>query len=233
MVGFRKVVVQKIVRFTHAVILGVASFTCASAFCQGLPMPVVQEIQEGAITEFNVINTSNSPFRSSFDINAFVVTSKSGGGNPSTTDPGWTAEALDAASWLQPMGGSSSTLPTWLDYTGKTYTTEFPTDPAEVNAYVTASASGDTIPYGDSLNGFFFQGVPNASDQFLLIRNHDPNVIIEGQQLTMSGTVEVVAEPDGLNLCLLAVVLSVSGAWARSRQQTTQVLNTHRHKCFG
>jgi hypothetical protein len=193
---------QKFGWLKRAAIL-VALFSSAPAFCQGLPMPVVQEIQEGAIMEFNVINTSNSPF-GSFDINAFIVTSTSGGGDPFTTDPGWTAEALDAASWSQPMGGSGSALPTWEDYTGKAYTTEFPTDPAEVNAYVTASASGDTITYGDSLDGFFFQGTPDADDRFVLIRNHDPNVVIEGEQLTISGTVEVVPEPNSLSLCLLA-----------------------------
>jgi hypothetical protein len=218
MVGFRKVVMQKIVRLIRAAIFGAVIFTCAPAFCQGLPMPVVQEIQEGAITELNVINTSNSPF-GSFDINAFVVTSASGG-DPSTTDPGWTAEALDAASWLQPIGGSGSTLPTWLDYTGKAYTTEFPTDPAEVNAYVTASASGDTITYGDSLDGFFYRGTSDADDHFLLIRNHDPNVIVEGQQLTISGTVEVVPEPNSLSLCLLTAALSALGAWARLKIKT-------------
>ena len=194
---------QKFGWLKRAAIL-IALFSCAPAFCQGLPMRVVQEIQEGAITEFNVINTSNSLFTSSFDINAFVVTCKSGGGDPSTTNPGWTAEALDAASWLQPMGGSGSMLPTWLDYTGKTYIEEFPVDPAEANAYFTASASGDTITYGDSLDSFFFQGTPDAEDHFVLIRNHDPNVIVEGQQLTIGGTVEVVPEPDVLSLCLLA-----------------------------
>ena len=201
----------------------IALFSCAPAFCQGLSAAVVQEIQEGANTEFNVINTSNSPF-GSFDVNAFAVTSTSGGGDPSTTDLGWTAETLDAASWSQPMGGSGSALPTWQDYTGKAYTTEFPTDPAEVNAYVTASASGDTITYGDSLDGFFFQGAPDADDHFVLIRNHDPNVIVEGQQLTISGTVEVVPEPNGLSLCLLAVC-SVMMFRLRSRRPSPECLS--------
>jgi hypothetical protein len=87
--------------------------------------------------------------------------------------------------------------------------------PSEVNAYyVTTPGSDDGITPGDSLNGFFFQGAPGVrqiepglfeNDRFLLIRNHDPNVVIEGEQLTGSGMVIVVPEPDGLNLSLLAV----------------------------
>ena len=207
--GFRKVVMQKIGRPEYAAIFAMALFSSLPAFCQGLSTAVVQEIQDGADTEYNVINASNSVF-GSFDINAFIVTSISGGDDPSTTDPGWTAEALDATLWSQPMGGGGSTLPTWADYTGKTYIQEFPTDPTEVNAYVTASASGDSIAYGDSLDGFFFQGTTNENDHFLLIRNHDPNVIVEGQQLTISGMVEVVPEPNSLSLCLLAACLGVS-----------------------
>jgi hypothetical protein len=207
---------QKIDWLKYAAIFAVA-FISVPAFCQGFSTAVVQEMQEGANTEFNVVNNFNSLF-GSFDVNAFIVTSKNGGSDPSTTDPGWTAEALDAVLWVQPIGGSGSSLPTWQDYTGKAYTTLFPTDPAEVNAYVTASGSGDSIADDDSLNGFFFQGAPDASDRFLLIRSHDPNVIIEGEQLTGSGTVEVVPEPNSLSLCLLAVCLGISGTWANFKR---------------
>ncbi|HUA67066.1 MAG TPA: PEP-CTERM sorting domain-containing protein, partial [Candidatus Saccharimonadales bacterium] len=150
---------------------------------------------------------------------AFAVRSFSGGDVPSTTQPGWTAETLTAALWLQPMGGADSTLPSWAAYTGISYTDAFPEDPAEANAYVTAPGSPDVIAAGDSLDGFFFQGAPstlqlgggvNETDRFLAVKDHGNVPIgqpIIASRTTVSGSVEVVPEPSSLNLCLLAAAV--------------------------
>jgi hypothetical protein len=216
--------------FKSTVVLVVALFISAPAFGQGFGAGVtVQEIQEGGNTELNVINNSSDTVSPQpFNIVAFAIRSFNGGDNPSTTEPGWTAEALTAALWVQPMGGSGSTLSTWEAYTGETYTDAFPEDPAEVNAYVTTPGSPDIITPGSSLNGFFFQGTPTArqigglpeTDQFLIVKGHGSGPIIgpiiENESETETGSVEVVPEPGSLNLCLLmAVCFGVSGTLVR------------------
>ena len=199
---------QKIGALKCAAILAATLFSSDSAYCQNLSGTAVQEIQEGSNTELNVINDSSSGALIPFDVVAFIVVSKSGGADPSTIATGWTVEALDATLWGESMGGVGSGLPTWQDYTGKAYTTLFPNDPAEVNAYVTTPGAGNEIAPGDSLDGFFFQGAANAADHFVLVKDHDPNVVIEGDQLTASGTVQVVPEPNSSNLCLMAMCLA-------------------------
>lgn len=206
---------QKFCGLKCTAILAVTLFSAIPAFCQRFPDSViVQETQEGANTELNVINnSSNAFFQQPFNIVAFAVRSFNDGDNPSTTEPGWTAEALTASLWTQPMGGGDSTLSTWADYTGEAYTMAFPDDPAEVNAYVTVPGSSYIIAPSNSLNGFFFQGTPTIlqmetglyeNDRFLIVEGHG-DVIIQGEQVTISGSVEVVPEPAVLNLCLLAV----------------------------
>jgi hypothetical protein len=97
----------------RAAILAIVTFLAllnpSLAFCQGFAafQSEVVETQEGASTEYNVINnSSNNIFGGDgpVDIVAFAVSSFSSGDDPSTTDPGWAAEALDAALWTQPMG---------------------------------------------------------------------------------------------------------------------------------
>jgi hypothetical protein len=165
---------------------------------QGL---IVQETQEGLNTEYNVINNS-SGLGLPFNIDAFAV--ESTGGSPSTTNPGWSAVAVDASSWSQSMGGA---LPSWLDYTGESYTQAFPQDPASVNGYVLNQPDlGGEISTGSSLNGFFFQGAPVSDERFMLVNVHGP-AIVEGQIITRFGTAEVVPEPTPLSFFGIGILL--------------------------
>src|SRR6266446_5605499 len=95
-----------------------------SSFAQGGfgERSTVQEIQVGANTEYNVINNTNLFTVSPFTVVAFAVTST--GGDPFTSNPGWTAEKVDAAAWLQPMGGNPANA-SWADYTRMTYAQAF------------------------------------------------------------------------------------------------------------
>jgi len=195
---------QKLIRMEFAAILAITLIGQAPAFCQlgqGFSGFSVQEAQNGANTEYNVVN-SRSGIGLPFNIDAFVV--ETTGGNPSTTNPGWSAETLDASSWLQSMGG---TLPSWLDYTGKSYIQAFPNNPANVNGYVLNEPNmGGAISPDSSLNGFFFQGAPVSTDRFMLINVHGPAIVL-GQEITVSGTVEVVPEPTTLSLFGIGISL--------------------------
>lgn len=233
---FRKVdVMHKLDRLKLIATLAVALFNSVPAFSQGVGLGVaVREIPEGANTEIKFINnSSNNFFPPPFNIVACAVTSRNGGDNPSTTEPGWTAEALTAALWVQPMGGVGSTLPTWQIYIGMTYSNAFPAEPAEVNAYVTTPGSAYVIAPGDSLNGFFFQGTPDpdqfgfGSDRFLAVKGHS-GPIVEGESVTVSGMVEVaVPEPGTPGLCLLAIaILGISGTVVRlNKKKSTNCSN--------
>jgi hypothetical protein len=171
---------------------------------------IVQETQEGLNTEYNIINNSSIPF----NIDAFAV--ESTGGSPSTTNPGWSAVLLDASSWLQSMGG---TLPSWLDYTGESYAQAFPKDPASINGYVLDQPDlGGEISMGDSLNGFFFQGAPDSTDRFMLVNVHGP-AIVEGQNITHFGTVEVVPEPTILSSVGIGILVL---CWRMKRPNTAR-----------
>jgi hypothetical protein len=192
---------QKLIRMKFVAILAITLIGQTPAFCQLGQRFSVQEAQNGANTEYNVVNSS-SGIGLPFNIDAFVV--ETTGGNPSTTNPGWSAEVLDASSWLQSMGG---TLSSWLDYTGKSYTQAFPNDPANVNGYVLNEPNmGGAISPDSSLNGFFFQGAPASTDRFMLVNVHGP-AIVEGQMITDFGTVEVVPEPTTLSLFGIGILL--------------------------
>jgi hypothetical protein len=199
---FRKVFrMQKFIWMKFAAILGILLTGQIPAFCQLMQGFSVQETQEGANTEYNVVN-SGSGSGLPFNIDAFAV--ESTGGNPSTTNPGWSAEALDASSWLQSMGG---TFPSWLDYTGESYTQAFPKNPVNVNAYVLNEPDmGGAISPDNSLDGFFFQGAPASTDRFMFVNVHGP-AIVEGQRITDFGTVEVVPEPATLSLSGIGILL--------------------------
>jgi hypothetical protein len=199
---FRKVFwMQKFIWMKFAVIPGIIITGQIPAFCQLMQDSSVQETQEGANTEYNVVNSSSGSGLP-FNVDAFAV--ESTGGNPSTTNPGWSAEALDASSWLQSMGG---TLSSWLDYTGETYTQAFPKNPVNVNAYVLNKPDmGGAISPDSSLDGFFFQGAPASTDRFMLVNVHGP-AIVEGQRITDFGTVEVVPEPATLSLSGIGILL--------------------------
>lgn len=188
------------------------SIASGSALAQsGFGNPnVVQELPLGPNTEYNVINNSND-FMLPFNIVAFAV--KSGGGNPFTTNPNWTAQAVTAASWLQPMGGNPANA-SWADYTRMVYIQAFPGNPAEVNGFVVDFGSGQAIADGTSLDGFFFQGAPGASDRFMLVGAHGP-AIVEGQKITDFGTVQVVPEPGSLGLGLVALATAFCGQQCR------------------
>ncbi len=80
-----------------------------------------------------------------------------------------------------------------------------------MNGYVVDFGSGRGIAPGTSLDGFFFQGAPSSTDHFLLVNDHGP-VIVQGQPITDSGTVEVVPEPGSLSLCLVAFATLLGGA---------------------
>lgn len=204
---------QKLGRLKCVVIPALCVVTQTAAFCQGQPGQdrfSVQEMQEGANTEYNVINNSSDLFA----ISAFAI--KTTGGNPTTANPNWIAETLNASSWLQPMGGDSA-LPSWLDYTGLTYMQAFPADPAELNAYVVDDpgvAGGGVISPGNSLAGFFFQGTAASTDRFMFVNDHGP-AIIEGQIITAFGTVEVVPEPNIIALLGLGSAVLILGIYHR------------------
>ncbi len=189
-----------------------ALFSCASALAQGTGnLRVVQETPLGVSTEYNIINNTNGLGTGvlPFYVVAFAIRSDAAG--PFTTNPGWTAQELDATSWLQPMGGNPAN-PSWLEYTRLTYSAAFPLNPPELNAFVANNiGSGPAIPPGGSLNGFLFQGPADPNDRFMLVAAHGP-AIVEGQIITDFGRVDVVPEPDAFSLCLAAVVLLVQRA---------------------
>ncbi len=166
----------------------------------------VQEIQDGANTEYNVVNHT-SGLVAMFNINAFAVAST--GGNPNTTDAGWDAEALNSGTWSQAMGGVGSGLPSWFEYTGMTFAQAFPGNPTDVNGYTHAPGMDTAITPGNSLDGFFFEGEPGSRDRFMLVNVHGP-AIVEGQVITDFGTVEVVPEPGTFSLgALVAMCVGV------------------------
>ena len=173
-----------------------------AAFGQPGPARTVQEIQEGANTEYNVVNDSSGLFPV-FNIDAFAVAST--GGNPFTADAGWIAEALNSGTWSQSMGGVGSGLPSWFEYTGMTFAQAFPGNPADVNGYTHAPGMDAAIAPGNSLDGFFFEGEPDSRDRFMLVNVHGP-AIVEGQLITEFGTVEVAPEPGTFGLSALVAM---------------------------
>jgi hypothetical protein len=196
--------IQRLVFRLSVVVLS----ACGSALAQGFgDHRAVQEISLGGNTEYNIINHTNSLGTGvlPFDIVAFAI--RSDGAGPFTTNPGWMAQELNATSWLQPMGGNSAN-PSWLEYTRLTYSAAFPLNPPEVNGFVVDHiGSGPAIPSGGSLDGFFFQGPPDANDRFILVAAHGP-AIVEGQIITDFGRVDVVPEPGAVALCLAGGIVA-------------------------
>jgi hypothetical protein len=211
--------VSLITAFVSANFFCIAACAVATSFATGSALAkggfgdpnVVQEMPLGPSTEYNVINNSHD-FTLPFTVVAFAV--KSSGGNPFTTNPDWTAQAVTAASWLQPMGGNPANA-SWAEYTRLVYTQAFPSNPAEINGFVVAFGSGQAIPEDSSLAGFFFQGAPGASDRFMLVSAHGP-AIVEGQRITDFGNVQVVPEPASWPLLAagLIALFSVKGSRA-------------------
>jgi hypothetical protein len=100
------------------------------------------------------------------EIALFAITTT--GDTPTTTNSTWTAESVTAGTWGSPMGTS---LASWQQYTGLSYTQAFPSNPTKLNGYFlnyTFNSGADTISFpgnpvipGASLGGFFFQGSPS------------------------------------------------------------------------
>ena len=202
-------------RMRLAVSLVTSCFTALpNLLAAQLPAAHVYETQEGSNTEYAISNTSNlDPIP--FDITMLVVSTTSANPNPSTSNLNWIAESLSASTWTQAMGGGVSTLPSWQQYTGMSYTLAFPGDPVRLNGYFLNytfdSGSGDAsypgapiFPNQPVFGGFFFQGAPDST--FLVV---GPTNSTQGTPLSQLRSYESVAvivpEPAALSLCLLAL----------------------------
>jgi hypothetical protein len=173
----------------------------------------------GGTTQYTVTNQSNLTAHP-FDITFLVVSTN--GTNPTTTNPGWTAEALTAASWDQPMGGPGSTLPTWAQFTDQA----FPSGPVGQSAWngyflnysfdagsgLVHFPSGPTGGFG-ALGGFFFSGEPGST--FLVGGPADVNTPVQlGNVITFTGTsTDAATAPLPPALVPGAVLLAVLLAW--------------------
>ena len=174
----------------------------------------------GDLTEYSVLNQSQMT-ATPFDISAFAVATT--GTAPSNSDPNWTAQALNSASWSSmPMGGTNPNEPlTWQQYTGMTWNQAVPSDPTKVNGYFLsylwnsgaqtvsypAGPSGTIYPSGP-INGkgrFFFQGMP-MSDMFLVVGPTDASMAQPLSDFqTFEGQSMVVPEPSSLALSVIAL----------------------------
>jgi hypothetical protein len=183
------------------------------------------------LTQYTVTNNSNVSFPANpIDIAVFVSTTT--GSSPSTTNTGWYAVSLDAAMWVQSMGEPepilNSTLPTWQQYTGLTYTQAFPSSPVKVNGYFLDYAydgtdisfpgaptfPGNPIFPSQPLDGFFFTGSPSST--FLVAGPADgTTTFAPGDVVTYSGTSTDTPEPTTLGLICLAAM----GLMGRRREK--------------
>jgi hypothetical protein len=141
------------------------------AFAFNFNPAVINENPEGATTEYSVLNQSQLT-STPFDIAAFAITTT--GNTPTTTNPGWIAQALNSNTWSSaPMGGDIAGNLSWQQYTGMTWNQAFPSDPIKVNGYFDSyiwNSGAQTVSYpsspvcpgGPVFGGFFFQGTPSS-----------------------------------------------------------------------
>lgn len=163
--------------------------------------------------QYTVNNTSTtfSP-GGKFDISLFLATTN--GANPTTTDTGWNAEAVNATDWTLPMGASENFPLTWQQYTGLSYTQAFPSIPIKVNGYFLNytfnSDTGDVafpanpLTPSTSLGGFFVTG--SLDSTFLVAGPTDGTTsFAPGNVVTYSAATADVPEPTSVGLVAIAV----------------------------
>jgi hypothetical protein len=190
--------------------LGLFFLVASPAFAVTNGLGVVNESLSngGTTTQYSLFNTTD------FAISAFAVTTT--GSNPSTSNANWTAQALNASLWTQPMGGNVNNL-TWQQYTGLTYLQAYPEDPTSVNGYFlnyTFNSGAQTVSFPNSpffpanplFGGFFFQGTPDSD--FLVVgpptnSASGPTAVTSLQ--TLQGQSVDVPEPSTIALGLFAL----------------------------
>jgi hypothetical protein len=182
------------------------------------PALIQESLTAGSdLTEYSVLNQSQMT-ATPFDISAFAVATT--GTAPSNSDPNWTAQALNSASWSSmPMGGTNPNEPlTWQQYTGMTWNQAFPTGPVsgKVNGYFLSylwNSGAMTVSFPDppvypsnpAKGGFFFQGMP-MSDMFLVVGPTDASMAQPLSDFqTFEGQSMVVPEPSSLALSVIAL----------------------------
>jgi PEP-CTERM motif-containing protein len=174
----------------------------------------VQETSGGSLTQYGVLNNTQITAHP-FDITLFVASTISSNPTPTTSNLNWIAQSLTASSWTQVMGGVS-TLLTWQQYTGMTFTQVFPSNPLRLNGYFLNytfdSGSGNVsfpadpiFPSDPIKRGFFFQG--GLDSTFLVDGPSDATVPSPPSSFfSFENTTTDVPEPGSLSLCLFALV---------------------------
>ena len=210
-------------KYIFGLMVAAVVFGVGNVHAQLVPPVVVHEGQVGTGDEMGylVLNQSNlTPHP--FDVQMLVVSTT--GTNPMTTQPGWTAEALDQSLWDEPMGGIGSTLPTWHQFTGMPWM--YPPNPTiHANGYFanyTYDALNGMVDYPPEpvippladmfVGGFLFQGPVGST--FLAAGPTDGTLSIPlGNVQSFSGTTQV-PEPSTFALGFMALC-GLAGWWWR------------------